>query len=313
MRVIVLLNAKAGSAQSSASEDQAQRLRESFQAENIDADVRPTLGADLTESARRAARERPDAVIAAGGDGTVSAVAGGLTGSDIPMGILPLGTLNHFAKDLGLPIDSEDAIEVIRSGHVRLVDVGAVNDHVFINNSSIGIYPEVVRDRDAQQTRLGRGKWVAMFVASVAALRRFPVVRVRLGINGRTVLRTTPFVFVGNNEYEMSLFNVRGRHCLDRGLLSLYVAHRTGRFGMFILALRALVGRLDQAKDFEAACLPEVWVETGKRRLHVAADGEVMIMQPPLHYTIRPKSLRVLAPPLEPQPPSPPDHQPLTT
>jgi diacylglycerol kinase family enzyme len=300
MHVIVLLNAKAGSVRSSASEDHAVRLRESFQAKGIDADVRPTMGADLTAQARLAARQRPDAIVAAGGDGTVSGVAGGLVGGDIPVGILPLGTLNHFARDLGLPLDSEKAIEVIRSGHVRRVDVGQVNDHVFINNSSIGIYPEVVRDRDAQRTRLGRGKWMAMLFASVGALRRFPVMRVRLGINDRTLLRSTPFVFVGNNAYEMHLFNVGGRQCLDRGQLSLYVAHRTGRFGMFILALRALVGRLDQAKDFESACLPELWIETGKRRLHVAADGEVIVVQPPLHYLIRPQCLRVLAPIPEP-------------
>jgi diacylglycerol kinase family enzyme len=282
--------------------DHAQRLREAFQAEGIDADVRPTLGPDLSEQSRRAAGERPDAVVAAGGDGTVSGVAGGLAGGDIPLGVIPLGTLNHFAKDLKLPTELEPAIETIRSGQVREVDVGEVNGQVFINNSSIGIYPEVVRDRDAQRTRLGRGKWMAMFFASLAALRRFPVMRVRLRINDRTVLRTTPFVFVGNNEYEMHLFNVGGRRCLDKGQLSLYVAHRTGRFGMFILAIRALLGRLDQAKDFDAVCLPEVWVETGKRRLHVAADGEVTIVQPPLHYVIRPRALRVIAPSPEPEP-----------
>lgn len=302
MRVIVLLNAKAGSVLSSESEDAAIRLREGFQAEGVEAEVRPTLGPDLTTAAQRAAKERPDAVVAAGGDGTVSGVAGGLVGGDIPLGIIPLGTLNHFAKDLSLPIDSESAIEVIRTGHVREVDVGEVNGRVFINNSSIGIYPEVVRDRDAQRTRLGRRKWTAMFFATIATLRRFPVVRVRLDVGDRTVHRTTPFVFVGNNEYEMSLFNVGGRQCLDKGQLSLYTAHRTGRFGVFILALRALIGRLDQAKDFEAACLPEVWIETGKRRLHVAADGEVVMMQPPLHYVVRPKALRVIAPAPTPEP-----------
>src|SRR5688572_24668772 len=122
MHVIVLLNAKAGSARSSASVDHAQRLREAFQAEGIDADVRPTLGPDLADHARRAARERPTAVVAAGGDGTVSGVAGGLAGGDIPLGIIPLGTLNHFAKDLKLPIELEPAIEMIRSGNVREVD-----------------------------------------------------------------------------------------------------------------------------------------------------------------------------------------------
>lgn len=306
MHVIVLLNTRAGSLRSSYTEDEAHRIRESFQVEGIDADVRPTPGPRLTDEAGRAARERPDAVIAAGGDGTVSAIAAALINTDIPLGILPLGTLNHFAKDLLLPIAPEKAIEIIRTAHVRKVDVGEVNGLTFINNCSIGIYPQVVRDRDAQRTRLGRGKWIAMLFATVAALRRFPVLRVRLGINDRTVLRTTPFVFVGNNEYEMRLFTVGRRRCLDAGQLSLYVAHQTGRFGMFVLALRALTGQLEQAKDFEFACLPELWIETGKRRLQVAMDGEVTVMKPPLHYLIRPGALRVIAPPPpEPPPPSP--------
>jgi diacylglycerol kinase family enzyme len=212
------------------------------------------------------------------------------------MGILALGTLNHFARDAGIPIALEDAVKVIAAGHARDVDLASVNDRIFVNNSSIGVYPQVVRHREAQRQRLGRGRWLAMFFAAVDALRRFPVVRVRIGVEDRTVLRTTPFVFVGNNEYEMSLFTVRGRKSLDCGRLSLYVANRTGRFGMFRLALRALVSRLDQAKDFDSALLSELWVETGKRHLHVALDGEVETMKPPLHYRSVPKALKVIVP-----------------
>jgi diacylglycerol kinase family enzyme len=135
-----------------------------------------------------------------------------------------------------------------------------------------------------------------MFFAVASALRRFPVVRVQIGVEDRTVLRMAPFVFVGNNEYEMSFFTVRGRKSLDSGMLSVYVANRTGRFGMFRLALRALIGRLDQARDFESALLPELWVETGKRHLYVALDGEVEMMKPPLHYRSAPGALRVIVP-----------------
>jgi diacylglycerol kinase family enzyme len=297
MRVIVLLNTKAGAAATRDLDlDRAASLRESFQAEGVAAEVRLVHGHEIVEAARSALAQRPDAVVAAGGDGTVSGVAGVLAGTQTPLGILPLGTLNHFAKDVGMPASADECIGVIAAGHVREVDIAQVNGRAFVNNSSIGIYPQVVRHREAQRERLGRGRWLAMFLAVINALRRFPVVRVRLGVEGRTVLRTTPFVFIGNNEYEMSLFTVRGRKALDCGRLSLYVANRTGRFGMFRLALRALVSRLDQAKDFDSALLPELWVETGKRHLYVALDGEVEMMKPPLHYRSVPRGLRVIVP-----------------
>ena len=293
MNVTVLLNAKAGSI---TSQDRADSLRESFQAHNIIANVLVVHGHDIQDAARNALRQNLDALVAAGGDGTVSAVASVLKDSQIPLGVLPLGTLNHFAKDLKIPLDIDGAIQVIAAGHAAAVDLAAVNEHTFINNSSIGIYPQVVRDRDRQRERLGRGKWMAMLIAVLRALRRYPLFRVRLQLGDTTVFRQTPFVFVGNNSYDISYFTLGGRERLDRGHLSLYSANRPGRFGMLILALRAILGRLNQAKDFDASCLPELWVDSGKTRLHVALDGEVRIIQPPLHYRSLPCALKVLVP-----------------
>jgi len=297
MNVIVLINAKAGSFTTSPNLARAEYIREAFTAEQISADVRPVEGFHLASAAKEALAEKPDAIVVGGGDGSVSCVAGALLKSNVPMGVLPLGTLNHFAKDLGLPMDLQSAVRVIAAGHVKSIDVASVNDRTFINNSSIGVYPQVVREREEQRMRLGRGKWMAMFIAALGALRRFPTLHVRLGIGNETVLRRTPFVFVGNNRYEVNLLSVRGRQRLDEGILSLYIANRTGRFGMLRLALRALFGRLSQAKDFESIYLNELWIETGKRRLHVALDGEVENMSPPLHYQSLPAALKVFVPP----------------
>ena len=151
----------------------------------------------------------------------------------------------------------------------------------------------MVREREELRTRLGRGKWFAMLLATIDAMRRFPVLNVRIAVGDRSVLRQSPFVFVGNNRYMMNLMSVRGRERLNQGILSLYVANRTGRFGMLRLALRMLFGRLNQAKDFDSIYLKELWIETGKRRLHVALDGEVENMSPPLHYRSVPGALRV--------------------
>jgi len=212
------------------------------------------------------------------------------------MGVLPMGTLNHFAKDLGLPQELDAAARAIATGRPRPIDVADVNDRVFVNNSSIGLYPHVVRHRDQAREQLGHGKWYAMFLATLAVFRRFPLVRVRLTAQGQDWVQTTPFVFVGNNQYEIESYNLGGRASLEKGDLCVYFANRTGRLGMLRLAVRALLGLLRQDRDFNALCATEVTIDTGRRKIPVAFDGEVEELTPPLTYRIRPKSLNVILP-----------------
>ncbi len=219
-------------------------------------------------------------------------------GTDKILGVLPLGTLNHFAKDLRIPLDLEGAAQTVISGRPAPVDVAEINGRIFLNNSSLGLYPTIVEEREKQQ-RLGFGKWPAFVWATLAAFRRYPFLHVRLVAGGNKIARKTPFVFVGNNEYLMERLNIGGRKRLDRGLLSLYVTNRTGRWGLIRLALRALLGRLREEKDFLALSTDEVRIETRHRRLRVAFDGEVDTMQTPLHYQSRPGGLRVMVPAAE--------------
>jgi diacylglycerol kinase family enzyme len=210
--------------------------------------------------------------------------------------VLPLGTLNHFARDVGLPLGLDEAARVIATGAARPVDVGEVNGHTFLNNSSLGLYPRIVKERDEQRLHLGRNKWLALLAAAFSVFRRFPTVELRLHADGETLSRKTPLLFVGNNKYEIRLLSVRGRACLDRGELCVYIVRSTSRFGLLWLALRSLLGRLDQARDFDALCVPECWIESRRRRLRVAFDGETAVLTPPLHYRSRPGALRVLLP-----------------
>jgi diacylglycerol kinase family enzyme len=275
------------------------RLAAAFAAEGVRARVLLVdAGASLTELAQRAAEGPARVVVAGGGDGTISAVAAALVGTDKTFGVLPLGTLNHFAKDLRIPLDLEAAVRTIAAGRVVAVDVGEVNGRVFLNNSSLGLYPHIVRQREKTQRRQGYSKWLAFAWAVVVVFKRYPFLRVRLSADGRELYRSTPFVFIGNNEYEMDGFNVGARSCLDAGRLSLYVTHKAGRGRLVLLALRALFGRLRAAKDFDSLCAREVWIETRRKhkRVRVAADGEFTIMQSPLHYRVRPAALRVLVP-----------------
>ena len=158
-----------------------------------------------------------------GGDGTVGTVAGVMAGTGVPLGILPLGTLNHFAKDLGLPLDVVGAARLIAAAVTRDVDVAEVNGRVFVNNSSVGIYPLMVTDRDLRRRRHGLGKWLAMSLAFVRMLWRFPRRRLRLRAEGWTTPYRTPCLFVGNNEYSMELLSLGQRRRLDGGELWLGV------------------------------------------------------------------------------------------
>jgi diacylglycerol kinase family enzyme len=308
MRVIVITNAGAGT-RGNAAEDPSS-IASAFSAAGVEADIRPTPGEGLTAAMRRAiddARQgAADAVVAAGGDGTVSAAAAVLAGTNIPLGVLPLGTLNHFAKDLGIPPTLAEAAKVIAVGNVRAVDVGEVTamepasgagvSRTFINNASIGLYPHMVSKRERQQERLGRGKWVAMLAALLSVFRRYPVIEVILNTPHLAMRRKTPFVFVGNNRYRFDLLRPGGRPALDGGELGVYLANRTGRFGLVRMAFRALLGRLEQARDFDALASPELEVATRKKTLRIALDGEVTRLRPPLHFRSRAGALRVLAP-----------------
>ena len=295
MKVVVLMNAAAGPALRRVSPD---RIREAFTATGVEVVVNPTPAVRLSDAARAAAKAGVDVVAAAGGDGTVNAVAAGLVGGDVPLGVLPLGTLNHFALTIGIPRGAalEDAAAVIAGGNVTRVDVGEVNGQIFLNNSSIGLYPRIVVERDEQREVLGRNKWTAFVSASMKVFRRLPISRVRIDAEGRTRLRHVPFVFIGNNEYQMNLFAPGRRARLDGGKLCLYIATSTGRFALVRLMMRTAVGLLEQSRDFESLLVTEAFIDTGKKSVRVAVDGEISPMIPPLHYRIRPRSLRVLVP-----------------
>ena len=296
MKATVVLNASAGLIAASETSATVSRVREAFQRANLEAEILAIGHERFPAAVRRAAASDADVVVLGGGDGTLSTGAAALVGSDKPLGILPLGTLNHFARDVGIPLDLDQAVGTIERGHVIEVDVGEVNDRIFLNNSSIGLYPSAVAHREELRHRYGGGKWPAMFNACVDVFRRFPLLVVTLRVEDRAVALTTPFIFVGNNRYEMSLFSLGTRTSLQGGELSIYLTRNGGRMGLLRLALRALLGRLEQDRDFHSFMLPGVEIRTRRRSLWVSLDGEVVRMASPIRYGLRPRALRVLAP-----------------
>jgi diacylglycerol kinase family enzyme len=241
MRVMAIVNSGAGSG--SAGEIDAEELRRLFQDAGIEADVRIVPGDRVGETADEAVRSGADAVVAGGGDGTIRAVAARLAGGPIPLGVLPVGTLNHFARDLGIPVDLPGAVRVIAEGIERgphALDVGEVNGEIFVNNSVLGFYPPVVKVRDRERQEMQRGKWAATVSAAFKVLPRHPPLRIRVRAGEQDLVRETLFAFIGNNEYEMSAFSYGARSRLDSGNLYLYIAKIRDGFDLAGLLLLSL-------------------------------------------------------------------------
>lgn len=252
-------------------------------------------GTKVDELVKRALRDGAEIVVAGGGDGTISAVAAALAGSDVPLGVLPLGTLNHFAKDLEIPLALGEAMANIFEGAPLRVDVGEVNGRVFINNSGIGLYPQIVQSREAIQKH-GYPKWLALARAAIRKLRAYSMVRVSLTTrDGRKLDRFTPFLFIGNNRFEISGLRAGTRKRLDAGHLWVCLAPEAGRLELAALATLALFGRLRE-RDLVAFEAMEVEVATRRKRQHVSLDGEVCLLETPLEYRARPRALLVIVP-----------------
>jgi diacylglycerol kinase family enzyme len=227
----------------------------------------------------------------------VCGVAAGLVDGPAALAVLPLGTLNHFARDLRIPPDLAEAVAVVAAGHTARIDVGVVNDRVFVNNSSIGIYPSIVDAREALRSQ-GHRKWPAMAIATFRVLRRYRGVKVTIEIDGRRHTWRTPFVFVGNNEYTIDGRRLGSRERLDAGALFVYLAPRLRALDLPLLLAKALAGRARQSGEFEIVRAREVWIDKPRtgRAQHVALDGEIRIMKTPLHYQTRAGALRVVVP-----------------
>lgn len=292
MRAVTLINEGGGNVAG----DSVERVRATLAAAGIGGDVMAVDGKDLAACAAEQVRKCVELVIAAGGDGSVSAAAGALAGSKSVLGILPLGTLNHFARDLGIPFGLDEAAQVIAAGTTRKVDVAEVNGRAFVNNASIGLYPLMVVDRDAQRERLGRSKRLAMLVASLRTMTRFHARRLVLRANGGEARVDTPLLFVGNNDYRLAFPGAGHRESLDDGRLSVMVMRSKSLPGFLAATARALVGLSRDDDLVRLDAVTELEVGSARAHLTLAVDGETLSLAPPLRFRIRPKALSVICP-----------------
>lgn len=294
MRTTVLLNRGGGAV--AADPNIAEKVARALDDARLEAELELIDGGEC-EVRSRAVAERGDALlIVGGGDGTIAAAASALVGTETRLGIIPLGTLNHFARDLEIPTDLGEATRLIAMARERRVDVAEMNGRIFINNSAIGLYPLMVVDRDLQRKRLGRSKRLAMLVASIRTLARFNHQRLTLTVNDEQARVDTPLLFVGNNDYRLDLGAPGRRERLDDGELCVLVMRKKTRAGLIAASIRALFDRSRPDDMVRIDQVERLRVASHRTQLAVSLDGEVIRSAPPLNYRIRRHALRVIAP-----------------
>ena len=276
-------------------EREAEEIRSALSAAGIAARIELLDGGTIAERAKSAAAGGAELLIVGGGDGSVSAAASALAGRRTRLGILPLGTLNHFARDLGIPPKLDDAAALIAAGAIREVDVAEVNGRTFINNSAIGLYPLMVIDRDLQQQRLGRSKRLAMLVAGARTLARFHHHRLTLTVNDEDARVDTPLLFVGNNDYRIDLGAPGHRKTLADGELCVLVMRKKTRRGLVAASIRALFNRSRPDDMVRLEHVERLRVSSHRSHLSVSVDGEVVSLETPLDYRLRKRVLKVIA------------------
>lgn len=259
-------------------------------------DIQEVEPATLADRVRTAIEHGARRILVAGGDGSIGSAASAMAGTGIELCILPCGTLNHLAKDLGLPLDLSEAANIARRGTAVPVDAAVVNDRIFLNTSSVGGYVSFVRSRDRLERRLGYT--LASLVAALRLLFRMPTFRVTLRVEGLERTYVTPLLFIGVGERELKLPTLGARVIGGKtGLHVMVVRRRSGARALALGLAAATKGVREVAKTpaLDTFIVDEVLVEPRVPR--IAVDGEIATMKPPLHYRHVPGHLRVVVQP----------------
>jgi diacylglycerol kinase family enzyme len=290
-RGILFLNPRAGTF-STSDESSLRTLAEESGLRVLD--VRPEL--DVRKVVRETLAAGMRAFVVAGGDGSVHHVAQALVNTEGVLGVVPVGSVNHLARDLGVPLgDWQAALEIALKGTIRQIDVGRVNGQYFINSVMFGLYPSVSEYRE--RFRSINSRWAAYVKAARLALRHFPHVTLVLEHDGRVeTLRTQMFV-VAVNAYDLSTVGmVAPKTTLHDGRLSMYSLSFMNRPQFIRAAAKYFRGKIGDVPGFRAIRTAQLRIDTGRGRLRVSLDGELIDMQTPLQIAAVPSSLLVRAP-----------------
>ena len=294
MKVSFILNKNAGSYHLFG--DEIKKIVSKYET-NPDNQVRfeEVEGKDLQKTVEDLVSKGTDRIVACGGDGTINTIASAIAGCDSALGVIPMGTFNHFAKDCLIPLGMDEAIKNIFEGGIQKVDIATVNEHVFVNNSSLGSYPLSVKIRDKRKLT-GRSKIPAMISATIKVFSKFPLLKVKLVDKTESEQVVTPFIFIGNNLYELTGRNIGTRKIMNSGELCLFCVECRNRWELIFIILRSLFKSKNKAQTFKAFTGPGGRIETDRKLLLIALDGEIKKMKTPLEYGIKAGGLNVVLP-----------------
>ena len=262
--------------------------------------VRPADLAEAADEAALTALQRRSAVVAVGGDGTLNAVARAAHAHGCAMGLVPQGTFNYFARTHHLPEDATEATRVLLHGAPVPVQVGVVNDQLFLVNASLGLYPEMLKDREAFTARFGRHRLVVLFASATTLLRTHRPLRLRIRCEGTVREITTPTLFVGNNRLQLERLGLPEADAPDDGRVAAVMLRPIGTLAMLGLMLRGALGTLGGADTIERFEFTQMQVRPrllpGRRSIRVAMDGEVSRLRVPLDIGRSPRPLFLIKP-----------------
>lgn len=240
--------------------------------------------------------ENVGVVVAAGGDGTLNAVASKLMGTDIPMGILPLGTFNYVARVLNIPLNLLDAAKTISEGQPRSVHVAQLNQHIYLNNASLGLYPLFIQKREQFNKHFGRFPLHAYTSALDVLIRDRKELKLEVEVDGQRYPVKTPLIFFGNNQLQLAEMKLRIAEAAEAGKVAGVVVAKSDKRTLFKILWQLIKGNLDQASDVYSFAADEVIVHSKRNKLTVAVDGEIVTMTPPLKITVRKHALNIMVP-----------------
>lgn len=235
-------------------------------------------------------------VVAAGGDGTLNAVASKLIGTHIPMGIFPLGTFNYVARLLNIPLDLLKAADVIGQGNSRAVHVAQINNYIYLNNASLGLYPLFIQKRELYNKHLGRFTLNAYTSALDVLVRDRKELKLEVGIDGKKYPVKTPLIFFGNNQLQLSDMNLRIAECAEKGQVAGVVVAKSDKRTLFKILWQLIKGDLERASDVYSFSADEVTVHSKRKKLTVALDGEIVEIQTPLKISVLKNALKIMVP-----------------
>lgn len=257
---------------------------------------------DLPEASRKAALDAAQSggvLVAVGGDGTINTVAEAAWRAGCVLGIIPQGTFNYFGRSHGIAQEPQAAARALVRGQVQAVQVGEVNGRLFLVNASLGLYPQLLQDREAFKSQLGRHRWVAMLSGLVTLFEWRRQLTLEIELDGARTVLVTPTLFVGNNRLQLERIGIEPA-VADRvgaGRLAAIATRPVGNWRMLVLVLRGAVGRLGEAEQVRSFAFRTLTVRARRvRKMKVAADGEVGVMTPPLRFSVSATPLQLLLP-----------------